>query len=70
MSTTSSRMLVVTRPLRFGWRPVDVLFGTVRPREDRDVVMAGEPVQNVETREVRLFVAREGNTLLTAPLEA
>jgi hypothetical protein len=58
-------MASVTSPERFGFRSVDVFFGIVRPRPDRVVVVRGDLLQNIETEEVRVFVAREGNTVVT-----
>ena len=67
--TNTSRMAVVTSPTRFGFTPVDVFFGTVQERPERIVVMSGEALRNEATGEVVVFVAREGTTLITTPLE-
>jgi hypothetical protein len=66
--THSSRMVVVTTPERFGFRSADVFFGTVRERPDRTVICTGDALQNIETGEVCVFVAREGMTLVTEPM--
>ena len=67
--TYTSRMEAVTSPTRFGFTPVDVIFGSVIERPDRIIVMSGDALRNEATGEVVEFIAREGYTLQTTPLE-
>ena len=75
MPTYTSRLLLITQPIaRWGLTPVDVFFGEVRERPERDMVFGPSPdgtrpgdMVRDASGSIREFLGREGTTLLLGP---
>lgn len=73
--TLTSRLLLVTQPLtRWGLMPVDVFFGEVRERPERDMVLGPSPdgtrpgdLVRDSSGSIREFLGREGGVLHLGP---
>lgn len=64
----TSRMAAITNPQRFGFEPVDIFFGVVRPRPERVVTCKGDLLRDLATGQVVTFEFRQNDEVHTAPL--
>jgi hypothetical protein len=62
MASRSSKLKAIN-PAWWGYRKVQIFFGTVRPAESQHWVFSGELMQNVRDGSVWEFKYREGDTL-------
>ena len=67
MASRTSRLKAIS-PAWWGYRKVQIFFGTVRPAESQHWVFSGELMQNVRDGSVWEFKYREGDTLHCIPV--